>query len=49
MRERAALLGGQFTIESRPGKGARLTAEFNVGGDEQAPARGGVEAAGRRT
>lgn len=32
MRERAALLGGHFTVESRPGKGTRLTAEFNVGG-----------------
>ena len=41
MRERAALLGGHFTIESRPGKGARLTAEFNVGGDEKDAARGG--------
>ena len=36
MRERVALLGGHFIIESHPGKGTRLTAEFNVG-DEQPP------------
>lgn len=30
MRERAALLGGHFTIESRRGAGTRLIAEFNV-------------------
>jgi signal transduction histidine kinase len=30
MRERAALLGGHFTVESRPGAGTRLTAEFTV-------------------
>jgi signal transduction histidine kinase len=28
MRERARALGGQLTIDSRPGAGARLTAEF---------------------
>jgi signal transduction histidine kinase len=28
MRERAHLLGGQFTVESSPGSGARLTAEL---------------------
>jgi len=28
MHERAVLLGGQLTIESTPGDGARLTAEF---------------------
>jgi PAS domain S-box-containing protein len=31
MRERASLLGGSFTAESRPGAGTRLTAEFPVG------------------
>jgi len=31
MRERAALLGGNFTVESHPGTGTRLTAEFIVG------------------
>ncbi|MGH9940932.1 MAG: PAS domain S-box protein [Pyrinomonadaceae bacterium] len=35
MRERAALLGGHFTIESGPGKGTRLTAEFHIGDDQQ--------------
>lgn len=33
MRERAALLGGHFTVESKPGAGTRLTAEFTVGDD----------------
>ena len=31
MRERAALLGGQLTIESRSGAGTRLTAELEIG------------------
>ena len=31
MRERAALLGGRVTIESTPGAGAHLTAEFPLG------------------
>ena len=30
MRERAVLLGGQLTLESRPGAGVRLTAELSV-------------------
>jgi PAS domain S-box-containing protein len=30
MRERAALLGGNFTVETRPGLGTRLIAEFPV-------------------
>ena len=30
MRERAVLLGGKFTVESRPGAGARLTAELPI-------------------
>ena len=30
MRERAVLLGGQLKIDSRPGKGTRLTAEFRI-------------------
>ena len=34
MRERATLLGGQFTLESRPGAGTRLTVELPL-----APAR----------
>lgn len=36
MRERAMLLGGSFTVESRPGIGTCLTAELpiNVGGGE---------------
>jgi signal transduction histidine kinase len=35
MRERAMLLGGAFSVESRPGVGTRLTAELpiNVGGN----------------
>jgi signal transduction histidine kinase len=34
MRERAALLGGEFTLESKPGHGTRLTVELplNAGG-----------------
>ena len=44
MRERASLLGGHFTIESHPGEGTRLTAEFNIGGDQQQQQqRGGGE------
>ena len=40
MRERAALLGGRLSIESTPGSGTHLTAEFpindqNIGTDEQ--------------
>ena len=40
MRERAALLGGRLSIESTPGYGTHLTAEFpingkNIGTDEQ--------------
>jgi PAS domain S-box-containing protein len=31
MRERAMLLGGQLTIESRPGAGTRLTTEWSIG------------------
>jgi signal transduction histidine kinase len=31
MRERAMLLGGQLTVESRPGIGTRLTAELKTG------------------
>jgi signal transduction histidine kinase len=30
MRERAMLLGGQLTVESRPGAGTRLTAEWGI-------------------
>lgn len=32
MRERAALLGGRFTIESTPGRGTRIVASIPVGG-----------------
>ena len=32
MRERALLLGGELNIESAPGRGARLTAEFPLNG-----------------
>jgi PAS domain S-box-containing protein len=32
MRERAALLGGRLTVESRPGAGTRVTAELPVEG-----------------
>ena len=32
MRERALLLGGEFTLESQPGKGTRLTVELPVAG-----------------
>lgn len=35
MRERIALLGGALHIESRPGSGTRLTAEFPVGLGEE--------------
>ena len=31
MRERAQLLGGRLTIESRLGAGTRLTAELEIG------------------
>ncbi|HEV7893078.1 MAG TPA: PAS domain S-box protein [Pyrinomonadaceae bacterium] len=41
MRERAALLGGHFTVESRPGEGTRLTAEFTVGDSPNYTAREG--------
>jgi len=34
MRERAALLGGVLSIDSAPGAGARLTAEFRLGDQE---------------
>jgi signal transduction histidine kinase len=34
MRERAALLGGRLTIESRPGAGTRIRAEFQNEGPE---------------
>ncbi|HWP54589.1 MAG TPA: PAS domain S-box protein [Pyrinomonadaceae bacterium] len=30
MRDRALLLGGNFTVDSHPGKGTRLTAEWNL-------------------
>ena len=30
MRDRALLLGGNFTVDSRPGNGTRLTAEWNL-------------------
>jgi signal transduction histidine kinase len=33
MRERAALLGGNFTIDSAPGRGAHLTAELPLADD----------------
>jgi signal transduction histidine kinase len=32
MRERAALLGGRFTVEAAPGRGTRVTAELPLGG-----------------
>jgi signal transduction histidine kinase len=35
MRERAMLLGGHLTIESRPGSGTRLTAELNAAKSEK--------------
>jgi signal transduction histidine kinase len=31
MRERAAMLGGEVRIESRPGKGTHVMAEIPVG------------------
>ena len=30
MRDRALLLGGNFTVDSQPGNGTRLTAEWNL-------------------
>ncbi len=38
MRERALLLGGNFTVESALGGGSRLTAEWNFGDDVDLPA-----------
>jgi signal transduction histidine kinase len=35
MRERVELLGGQFTIESRPGEGTRVLAEIPVSSSSQ--------------
>jgi PAS domain S-box-containing protein len=35
MRERAALLGGDFTIDSMPGSGTHLTAELPLGDDTE--------------
>ena len=40
MRERANLLGGSFLIESSPGAGTRLTAEFADGEQGEDPASG---------
>jgi PAS domain S-box-containing protein len=40
MRERAHLLGGSFLIESSPGAGTRLTAEFPDGNQTQDPLSG---------
>ena len=39
MRERALLLGGNFTVESTLGDGSRLTAEWNFGDDVDLQAR----------
>ncbi len=41
MRERAHLLGGSFLIESSPGAGTRLTAEFADGDHAEGPPGGG--------
>lgn len=38
LRERAALLGGRLRVESAPGSGAHLTAEFPVNPDASNPA-----------
>ncbi|MET0645950.1 MAG: PAS domain S-box protein [Pyrinomonadaceae bacterium] len=40
MRERAHLLGGSFLVESSPGAGTRLTAEFPDGDHREEPASG---------
>ncbi len=37
MQERVALLGGQLTIDSAPGTGTRVTAEFPLGESASAP------------
>jgi signal transduction histidine kinase len=43
MRERAELLGGEFTLESKPGKGTLLTVELPLAvGQTTTPAVGGV-------
>ena len=40
MRERALLLGGQLTVESAPGSGTRVTAEFPLGDSVEKRERG---------
>jgi len=39
MRERAELLGGEFTLESKLGSGTRLTVELPLAGDKPEAAR----------
>jgi signal transduction histidine kinase len=39
MRERAAGLGGEIEIKSRPGRGTKVTLRVPVGGDNPAPPR----------
>lgn len=41
MRERVTLLGGQFHIESKPGRGTKIYLEVPVGKEDDARPRGG--------
>jgi chemotaxis protein histidine kinase CheA len=44
MKERAQMLGGEFTLEAKPGKGTRLTVELplTVTGASATSGAGGV-------
>jgi PAS domain S-box-containing protein len=46
MRERAVLMGGRLTVDSRPGIGTRLTAELSIADSPAPPTSGGLPAMG---